>query len=294
VIADVVVVSYNSRDHLHACVAPLAALADVHVIVADNASPDASLEAIAGLPVTALPVERNGGFSYGCNRGWRAGSAPYVLFLNPDARIDEASLRRLARVVETEPSVGIVAPRIVHEDGTIARSQRRFPRATTNFARALFLNRLFGSASWTSELVQEESAYEESGSPDWVSGACLMIRRSLLEELDGLDEGFFLYCEDKDLCLRARRAGYDVRFEPGATALHHEGASAPRPALAGALAASRLRYARKHGGPARAAVERVGLVLLALTHLVISRGGLAGRSGHLSTLQVAFGRRLAR
>lgn len=286
---DVVVVTYNSRDHLRRCVEPLTLAEGMNVIVADNASPDRSLEVIADLDVTALPLERNGGFSYGCNSGWRAGSAPYVLFLNPDARIDEASLRRLAAVLEAQPAVGIAAPRIVHEDGSIAYSQRRFPRVATSFARALYLNRLLPRAPWTSELVRDDSAYETGRSPEWVSGACMLVRRTVLERLGGFDEGFFLYCEDKDLCLRAREVGFGVWFEPAAEALHHEGASAPRPALAAVLVASRIRYARKHGGPIRAALERVGLALLAATHVVAARGGRARRRGYLSSLRVAVG-----
>src|SRR5438128_10471129 len=92
---DVVVVSYNSRYHLRACVEPLARLDDVHVIVVDNASADDSLEVVADLRVTALQRPSNGGFASGVNDGWRLGDAPYVLILNPDATIDPAALNRL-------------------------------------------------------------------------------------------------------------------------------------------------------------------------------------------------------
>ena len=288
---DVVVVSYNSREQLRGCVEPLSRAPEIAVFVADNASPDGGVETIADLDVAVLRLERNGGFSYGCNHGWRAGRAPSVLFLNPDARIEPSSVRRLAAVLDAEPAVGIVAPRILGDDGGLAHSQRRFPRASTSFARALFLHRLLPRAAWAGEVVRDPSAYETAASPDWVSGACMLVRRTALERIGGFDEGFFLYCEDKDLCLRVRRAGLDVRFEPGATAVHEGGASAPRPALAGVLAASRVRYARKHRGRAGAAAERTGLALLALTHLIVSRGGRAARAGHLSSLRVAAGGR---
>jgi len=99
---DVVVVSYNSSDHLRACVEPLARAADVHVVVVDNASEDDSLASVADLPLTAVALECNGGFSHGCNVGLRKGTAPFVLLLNPDAVIDESSLRRLVRVLEED------------------------------------------------------------------------------------------------------------------------------------------------------------------------------------------------
>jgi N-acetylglucosaminyl-diphospho-decaprenol L-rhamnosyltransferase len=120
------------------------------------------------------------------------------------------------------------------------------------------------------------------------------VRRSLLERLGGLDEGFFLYCEDKDLCRRARDAGFEVAYEPSAVAGHHEGASAPRPGLLPVLAESRVRYARKHGGPVAAALERVGIGLLAFSRLIVTRGGAPARAGHVAAMRAAAGRMPAR
>jgi N-acetylglucosaminyl-diphospho-decaprenol L-rhamnosyltransferase len=290
---DVIVVSYNSRDRLRDCVEPLAALEDVNVIVADNASSDGTLDVVADLAVTTFALGANGGFAHGCNAGWRAGEAPYVLFLNPDARLDEASLRQLVRVLADSESVGVVAPRILGEDGAVEPSQRRFPRVSSTYAHALFLHRLFPRAAWASELVRDPEAYDQPGSPEWVSGACLLVRRSVLERIGGWDEGFFLYCEDKDLCRRVRDAGFDVRYEPRATVTHAGGSSAPRSSLLPVLAASRVRYARKHRGLVGAAVERVGIALIELTHMLVSKGGRASRAGHAAALRVAAGRAAA-
>lgn len=281
---DVVVVSYNSRAHLRGCVEPLAALNGMRAIVVDNASSDGSLDALAGLDVTAIALRENRGFAAGCNAGWRAGSAPYVLFLNPDARIDDVAVLRLAGVLEREPSAGAAAPRILDADGRLDFSQRRFPRLRSTYAQAFFLHRLFPRARWVDEVVREPEAYDRAASPDWVSGACVLVRRTALERLGGWDEGFFHYCEDTDLCQRLRDLGYEVRYEPGATAVHAGGASAPRAALLPRLAASRVRYARKHRGAAGAALERAGIALGALTHLVASRGGLDRRAGHVRSL----------
>lgn len=289
-LVDVVVVSYNSRDQLRRCVEPLAAEAgDISVIVVDNDSPDRSLEAIADLPVTAIQTHANGGFAVGCNRGWRAGEAPFVLFLNPDARIDAAAVRTLARALEAQPRAGAAGPRI-EQDGKLAFSQRRFPRLASTYAHALFLHRLFPHAAWASELVRDEAAYERPGSPEWISGAAIMVRRPLLERLGGLDEGFFLYCEDKDLCRRIRDLGHDVLYEPAALARHEGGASAPRPTLLPVLAASRVRYARKHAGRATAVLERAGVALVALTHSLVSSGGRPARAGHLNALRTVLRR----
>ncbi|MBM2822872.1 MAG: glycosyltransferase family 2 protein [Thermoleophilia bacterium] len=291
-LVDVVVVSFNSRDHLRDCLTRLAGVSDVRVIVVDNASTDGTLETVADLPVTTIGREVNAGFAAGCNAGWQTGDAPYVLFLNPDASFDETSLRLLVSRLEENPSLGAAAPRIEHPDGSLAWSQRRFPRLRSTFAQALFLHRVFPHASWSDEMVRHEARYEGAGSPEWVSGSCLLVRRSALEELSGWDEGFFLYCEDIDLCYRLREAGYGIAYEPTALARHDEGASAPRAKTLPVLAASRVRYARKHRSAPYAALERIGIGLGALTHVVVSRGGLADRAAHARALRVALSPRI--
>jgi N-acetylglucosaminyl-diphospho-decaprenol L-rhamnosyltransferase len=281
---DVVVVSYNNERDVRACVEPLANLSDVRVIVADSASTDRTLERIADLPVTRIPLAVNRGFAHACNVGWRSGDGEYVLFLNPDASIDESSLWRLVGVVADNDMVGAAAPRIVQSDGGLDYSLRRFPRLRSTYAQALFLHRFFPHAPWSDELVRNPEAYTVPGSPDWVSGACILVRRSVLERLGGLDEGFFLYCEDIDLCRRIRDIGLDVRFDPGAVAVHDGGASMPRAALLPVLAASRVRYARKHQSQPVALLERLGIALGEVTHAVVTRGGPTVRAGHLRAL----------
>jgi N-acetylglucosaminyl-diphospho-decaprenol L-rhamnosyltransferase len=286
---DVVVVSYNSRDRLRNCVEPLVSEPNVTAIVVDNASRDNSLDAVHDLPVNAVQLDNNGGFAHGCNAGWRRGTAPYVLFLNPDARMDRDALRSLVHVLE-DPSVGAVGPRIRESDGSLELSQRRFPRLRSTYAHALFLNHVFPQARWASELVRDHAAYDEVASPEWISGACMLVRRSVLELVGGWDEGFFMYCEDKDLCRRIRNVGFDIRYEPGAVVQHEGGASRARASLMPVLAKSRVRYARKHSSRPVAELERAGIALTALTHAVVARGGAATRRGHAASLRVALGR----
>lgn len=288
---DVVVVSYNSAGHLRGCVELLVAVDDLQVFVVDNASADGSLGTVADLPVKAIARSTNGGFAVGCNEGWRAGSSPYVLFLNPDATIEATSVRTLVAAVDGDDTVGAAAPRIEHPDGSLVHSLRRFPRLRSTYARALYLHRLFPRAPWSDEVVRDDALYAAPGEPEWVSGSCILVRRAALEQIGGWDEEFFLYSEDIDLCRRLWRGGWRIRYEPAAVAVHAGGGSAPRSALLPLLTESRLRYAAKHGSRSYAALARGGVALGSLTRILLSRGGLATRRGHALALARAVSSR---
>jgi len=285
---DVVVVSYESREELRGCVEHLSRSARLSVIVVDNASQDEGLESVGDLPVTTVPLQRNGGFAHGCNEGWRRGNAPFVLFLNPDARTTLDSIERLAKAVRTFDA-GAAAPRVVNVDGQLDFSLRRFPRLRSTYAQALFLHRVWPSAAWADQLIRTPDAYATAHPVDWVSGVCILIRRDVLEEIGGWDEGFFMYREDTDICKRIHQAGYDIHYEPNAVVEHRGGASAPRATLLPTLAASRVRYANKHSRFPADLLERGGIMLSAATHMVFGRGGRARRSGHARALAVAAG-----
>jgi N-acetylglucosaminyl-diphospho-decaprenol L-rhamnosyltransferase len=283
---DVVVVSYGSRATLRACVEPLCRADGVSVIVVDNASPDDALETIADLPVKMIRAGRNGGFSFGCNLGAAAGSSEYVLFLNPDAILSPASLDVLVAALDHDPRTALAGPRILGGEGELLLSRRRLPRLRSTFAQALFLHRVLRSAAWTDEMVRDPAAYERAGEAEWLSGACMLVRRSALERVGGFDEGFFLYCEDTDICLRLHADGNRIRYEPAAVARHIEGSSAPRSELLAIHARSRVRYARLHYRRGTAWLEAVAVVLSALTHAAVAvpRRPATAR-GHLAALR---------
>jgi GT2 family glycosyltransferase len=286
-VIDVVVVSYNSRRRLRECVGTLATHAEFRVVVVDNASADHSLEAIGDLSVHSVALARNHGFGYGCNVGWRHGAAPYVLFLNPDARISPEDALRLMSRLEGDATAAAAAPRI-ETDGELDFSLRRFPRLRSTYAQAFFLHRLVPRAAWADEVIRDRAVYDAPGSPEWVSGACILVRRDALEEIGGFDERFFLYCEDKDLCRRLRDKGFDICYVPEARAHHEGGASAPRTDLYPVLARSRVIYAHKHETRFVALLESLGVALKSATHVVVARGGLAPRKGHARSLLTAL------
>jgi len=281
---DAVVVSYNSRDQLRASLGAFTDLPSVNAILVDNDSADGSADIVADLPVTVVRRRTNGGFALACNEGMSVGSARYVLFVNPDAVVSEQAVTTLAAALDSDPRLGAVAPRIEHPDGSLAYSLRRYPRLLSTFAQALYLHRLFPRARWTTEIVKDRHRYEVAHTPEWVSGACLLARRSAMESVGGWDERFFLYCEDTDLCLRLRRGGFPVGFEPRALVVHEEGMSS-NPAVTLALLADAKRlYAETHEPPVRAIGYRAGLILWEAIRVVFTRGGRADRIGHRRAL----------
>ena len=288
VAVDAVVVSYCSRDTLRACIEPLDALQGVSVTVVDNDSPDDSVETIADLRVTTIRSPSNGGFAYGCNLGTARGSAPYVLLLNPDAQIDAGALTRLVDVLEQDPHVAAVGPRILDDDGELKLTQRSFPRLRSTWSQALFLHRLGPRARWTDEVIRDPAVYKAPGSPEWLSGACLLVRRSALEAVGGLDERFFLYCEDIDLCRRLRAAGHDLRFEPAAVVRHTGGVSAPRGKTLPMYARSRVMYARKHYARPAVPLEVLGVMVGGATHAITSIRRPSLARGHAAAIWAAL------
>jgi GT2 family glycosyltransferase len=284
---DVVTVTYRSGETVRRAVGPLTGLDWVHVIAVDNASGDGTVDLLHTLPVETIALTKNGGFAHGCNVGWRAGSSPYVLFLNPDAQLGPDALAKLVEQLDREERAGAVAPRIEEPDGSLDFSLRRFPRVRSGFAQAFFLHRVFPRASWVDEVIRDPSEYEYAHTVDWVSGACFAVRRPVLEQVGGMDEEYFHYSEDTDICATIWEAGYEVRYVPDAVAVHEGGASSPRTRLLAILAASRIRYSAKHNRPLAAALVRASVALGAMTHVFIARS-VAARRGHLRALGVAL------
>jgi GT2 family glycosyltransferase len=282
---DVVVVAYRSGACLRKCVEPLAGRPGVAVFVVDNQCPDGSPALVADLPLTTVALGRNAGFGAGCNAGVRIGSAPAVLFLNPDAQIDPSAALALASRLEFDPSLGAVGPRIVGEDGSTHLSVRRLPRLRSAFGEALFLHHLLPRAQWATEFVRSPGAEAPA---EWLSGAVLCVRRSSFEAVGGFDERFFLYSEDTDICARLRQAGFGIAYEPAVTAMHVGGGSARAAGQEEMKLTARLLYARLHESHSRYAAFRVAYAfhqaLRLPVALVRSREHARGRAAALGAV----------
>lgn len=227
---DVVVVSYRSRDLVLACLDSLADAAPglrVTVTVADNASADGTVDAVAARTDGARVLEMgaNLGFSRANNAGIAAGTGRYAFVLNPDTVVTPGALTTLVRFADAHPEAGVVAPRLLNADGTPQLTARRFPTpAAAVFGRRSPLSRWFPRNRWSRAfLVEADHSGDEPFSVDWVSGAAMLVPRAVIERVGAFDEDFFLFWEDADWCRRITRAGYAVWCVPGASVVHDEG-----------------------------------------------------------------------
>ena len=251
-----IVVNYRSYEELTACLTAIGAegtRTSIQVVVVDQESDAGRLAAVRAQFPDAVTIAnpRNDGFAAGVNRGASRATGRYLLLVNPDTVISSGLVGALASWLEAQPDVAVAGPRIFNADGTIQPSARRFPDLTTAFGgRMSSLTRL-APDNWLSRRNLEWSRASTPTEVDWVSGACMMIRRSAFDAVGGMDDRFFLYWEDADLCRRLRSAGHRTVYVPTVSAVH-EGARASRHATARSLVAfhrSAFRYYWKHGGP---------------------------------------------
>lgn len=286
----VVVVGFETRDEVLACLGSIRdhAVVPTEVVVVDNASSDGTVAAVRrAFPQARLVANPdNRGFSVACNQGLAATRAPLVLFLNSDALLTPDALPRLVRLLEARPNVGVVGPHTTGADGS---PQLSFgpPLGPLAEWRQRRLVRGLARRDPTA-LAAVEAACAREHSPGWVSGACLLARREALRAVEGFDEGFFLYEEDVDLCVRVRAAGWDVVYTPEARVIHRLGSSMKRTPGRARLEyhRSHLRYYRKHCGPVQTLWLRGWMAARALRGLLHDGSNASDRE----LLRLALGR----
>jgi N-acetylglucosaminyl-diphospho-decaprenol L-rhamnosyltransferase len=239
----IVVLNYNTRDHLRACLESLqhegstsisGGPLEAEVLVVDNASDDGSADMVAREFdwVSLIRSPRNGGFAYGNNQALRRINGELALVLNPDTLVPRGGIGQLVRRMTHHPEAGVVGPKLLRPDGTMHLACRRsFPTPSVALYRLTGLSRLFPRSPrfgrYNLTFVDPDLPIEV----DSVCGACMLVRRSVMERVGFLDERFFMYGEDLDWCLRTRAAGWTVRYEPGIVVQHQHGAASRQRAL---------------------------------------------------------------
>jgi len=270
-LVDLVIVNYRSYEELSRCLSSLeparAMLARTTVIDHESDLP-AAARIGAGHPWVDL-VERstNEGFATGVNLGAARGGAPFLLLLNPDCIAGREAIERLVDYAGQRSDAAVIGPRILNADGTIQGSARRFPSWSTLIAgRSSWLTRRFPRnplSRWNLPALSDVSAPLDV---DWVSGACMLVRREAFNQVRGMDERFFLYWEDTDLCKRLAALGWRTLYYPAAEILHAGGRSsihAYRESLAAFHASAYVMF-RKHASWPMLALAPVLYLILKL------------------------------
>ena len=275
-----IVVSFNTRDDTLRCLRSLRQqdfLPPMEIVVVDNASGDGSVDAIhASFPgVVVLALDANLGYGAANNRALARVQTPYALLLNSDAEIRPGAVEALTSHLDAHLRVGLVGPRTLYPDGTPQISWG--PRLTPfNEWRQRRWQRAVATKDSTA-CAQLAALVRRTHAPEWLSGCCLLGRMESLRAVGFFDEGYFLYEEDADLCLRLRRAQWGLAFVPDAEVVHHVGRSAATAPQRSRLEyhRSHLRYYALHNGPIRTAALRGWLAGHAVLGWLLA-GGRAG------------------
>ncbi len=269
----IIIVNWNIRDLLAQCLASVYAHppdGEFEIFVVDNASTDGSAQMVRKRfpQVRLIENTKNVGFARANNQAIQQSAGCYVLLLNPDTEVHPGALEKLVRFMEAYPQAGAAGARLLNPDGTLQPSCHPAPTLSRELWRLFHLDALwtyacYPMAGWDLDTPREV---------DMIQGACLLLRREALDQVGLLDEDYFIYSEEVDLCHRLRQRGWKVYWVPQAQVIHYGGQSTQQVAadMFLRLYQGKVLYFRKHHG--RLAVQAYKLILLiaALARLSLS------------------------
>ena len=262
----VITISTNEAHWLEPCLSSIFAKQgdiSLDVVVADNMSTDGTRELVERtFPAARVVTTANHGFSHANNRALMTCDARWILFINPDTEILEGTFADLVRKADESDDLGLVGVKQVLADGTLHPTIRYFPNAVRAFWEALGSERMpRGPFNWLGERELDLAVYEREVECDWTSGSFMLTRREALESAGFLDERFFIYSEETDLCRRIKNAGWRVIHDPSMTIVHHADKAGVQAKGEAQNVYTRMQYARKHFSPAHRFVYWMALVL---------------------------------
>lgn len=226
----VIIVSWNTQALLRRCLETLLeeiGNLDYEVFVVDNASCDGSAKMVAiDFPwVRLIANECNLGFAKANNQALRLASGDNVLLLNPDTEIKPNAIYRLSEFLDNHSAAGVAAPQLLNSDGSIQRSCRQFPTFLGMFYELVGLSKLFPNVAEFGKYKMLDWNHDDERQVDQPEGACLLLRRDVIDKVGELDEGYFMLFEEVDWCYRIKQAGWEIWFVPSAKVVHHYGQS---------------------------------------------------------------------
>jgi len=218
----VIVVNYNTKELLKRCVESVkSTFSEAEIIVVDNASNDGSDEIIKSLPVKALLLKENLGFSKANNLGLKEATGDAILFLNPDTVVKEGTLKRCLDFLENNPEAGAVGCKVVLQSGGMDKAcKRKFPTPLSAFCTIFKISKIFPRMGYNLTYLDDNGVYEV----DCLVGAFMMCSGEAIKKTRGFDEDFFMYGEDIDLCLRIKKAGLKIWYLGDCGIVHIKGA----------------------------------------------------------------------
>jgi N-acetylglucosaminyl-diphospho-decaprenol L-rhamnosyltransferase len=273
----VVIVNYASWPLTLGCLESLyqTGYAGFEIVIVDN---DQAEPPELSPTVNLIRNKKNLGFARACNQGISASRGDLVVLVNPDTIVEEDFFQRVQSFFDENPAAGVAGPRVLDADGSLQLSARKDVSIISGLlGRTSLLTRLFLGSSLVKRQFPAVSAQDRPVAVDWVSGACMTIRRATLDDVGLLDERFFMYFEDTDLCRRVREAGWSVYYIPQIEVAHQAGSSTrSRPRAIWRLHKSAFLYHRKHGDHGPLNLYSL-IVLLGLSGRALAKLLLAGR-----------------
>jgi len=228
IIVSVVIVNWNTKDLLKGCLDSIpdgAGGLHFEIVVVDNASDDGSAEFVEKnyAKVSLIKNVVNRGFAYACNQGADIARGKYIFLLNPDTILEKDTIRKMVEFLDSTEWVGVVGPQLIGRDGKIQNSVRRFPRLWDMLIRDTILKRIlfFGKKGRITRTLSKDLP----SSVDQVSGAAMLLRRDIWRDINGMDQRFFMFYEEVDLCKRLVDFGFKILYLPTARIIHLGGGS---------------------------------------------------------------------
>jgi N-acetylglucosaminyl-diphospho-decaprenol L-rhamnosyltransferase len=254
----VVVVTYDALPWVERA---LESVRGSETVVVDHGSTDGTVALVREhFPDFEVAEEENRGLAFGWNTGIARTSGRYVLLLNADAWLHDGALAELVAFADAHQRAAVVAPRLSNPDGTLQRSVRGFPTVWRIATEYLFVRKLAPRSGTFNAFYAGGFDHDQPREADWIMGAVWLVRREAIDDVGGADDGFFLFSEETDWAYRFHRAGWEVWFDPAASATHVYGGSHGGRLFAENVK-SQLRFLRKHRGAGHARAARCVMVL---------------------------------
>jgi len=227
----IIIVNWNTKELLKDCIKSIYKKTqniDYEIIIVDNASKDGSVKMLKEEFPQCITIasKENLGFAKGNNRAIQKANGKYILFLNPDTELKTEAIGGMINFMKENDEIGAIGCKLLNRDGSIQFTcARKFPTPFNKFCFLTMLNRIFPTCKFVSSTEMNYWDHLDSREVECLSGACVLTRKKIIDQVGGFDEKFFMYCEDVELCYRIKNHGWRIYYLAGEAIYHYSGAS---------------------------------------------------------------------